>query len=199
VTAVQYIWPVRNKLPSFPWGRYPSGGYHPAYDFAVPTGTAVYAPASGTVIHAGWDDTGYGIAVFIRHATGHISILAHNETLLVKVGQTVRQGQQVSWSDSTGRSSGPHVHWETRTGPGLQRYTAYDPRPYVGAGANYTGAEGNVPTSPSSPSSPGGPTVPSPAWYGTTPGVVIPPAAETITGEAGAVQPRFSPAIVATS
>lgn len=194
MTAIQYIWPVPQR-PLFPWGRYPSGGYHPAYDLPSPTGTAVHAPASGTVIHAGWDDTGYGIAVFIRHATGHISILAHNESLLVVVGQYVKQGQQVSWSDSTGRSSGPHVHWETRTGPGLQRLTAYDPGPYIGAGASFTGpSESGFPTSPSD----GPPSVPSPAWYGTTPGVVIQPAPETLTGQAeGSAQVRFSPSVPA--
>jgi murein DD-endopeptidase MepM/ murein hydrolase activator NlpD len=194
VTAVQYIWPVPQR-PTFAWGRYPSGGYHPAYDLPSPTGTAVHAPASGTVIFAGWDTTGYGYAVFIRHATGHISILAHNQTLLVRVGQYVKQGQQVSWSDSTGHSSGPHVHWETRTGPGLQRLTAYDPGPYIGTGANYTGAEDQIPTS--TPGSPGGPSVPAPAWYGTTPGVVIAPAAETITGIFVGVDARFTPPLVA--
>jgi len=191
VTTVSYIWPVPQR-PNFAWGRYPSGGYHPAYDLPSPTGTAVHAPASGRVIFAGWDSTGYGYAVFIQHATGHISILAHNETLLVKVGDYVKQGQQVSWSDSTGNSSGPHVHWETRTGPGLQRLTAYDPGPYIGAGAEYTGAVGNVPTGPTGPGD-SGPVTPSPAWYGSTPGVVIPPAAETLTGTPGPVEARFSP------
>lgn len=191
--SIQYIWPVPQR-PTFAWGRYPSGGYHPAYDLPSPTGTAVHAPASGTVIHAGWDDSGYGIAVFIKHATGHISILAHNQSVLVRVGQYVKQGQQVSWSDSTGNSTGPHVHWETRTGPGLQRYTAYDPGPYIGAGMEFSGAIDQIPSSPSSPGQP--PAIPSPAWYGTTPGVVIPPAAQTIDGERISAEPRFSPHIM---
>lgn len=195
MATIQYIWPVPQR-PTFPWGRYPSGGYHPAYDLPSPTGTAVHAPASGTVIEAGWDTSGYGLHVRIRHATGHMSILAHNQTLLVKAGQYVKQGQQVSWSDSTGNSSGPHVHWETRTSTtGLQRLTAYDPGPYIGAGAPYSGPD-QVPTTPTSPSDPGGPVTPSPAWYGTTPGVVIAPAAQTLDGAHVATEPRFSPALV---
>lgn len=192
MSGISYIWPVPQR-PTFAWGRYPSGGYHPAYDLPSPTGTAVHAPAAGRIIAAGWDDTGYGLHVRILHSWGHVSILAHNESLLVKVGQMVRQGQQVSWSDSTGNSSGPHVHWETRTSAtGLQRLTAYDPGPYIGAGLSFSGP--SVPTGPSD----GPPVVPSPAWYGNTPGLVIPPAAETITGEAGApAEARFSPVRIA--
>jgi len=193
MVAISYIWPVPQR-PTFAWGRYPSGGYHPAYDLPSPTGTAVHAPQAGYVIEAGWDTTGYGLHVRIRHANGHISILAHNETLLVKAGQYVKQGQQVSWSDSTGRSSGPHVHWETRTGPGLQRLTAYDPGPYIGAGAEFTGA-GTVPTTPRTPAD-GPPTVPSAAWFGSTSGLIIPPGAQNIVGARIAGEARFSPALV---
>lgn len=191
MSLVSYIWPVSVK-PEFPWGRYPSGGYHPAYDFGVGTGTPVHAPASGTIIAAGWDDTGYGEHVRIRHATGHMSILGHNSVLLVSVGQHVEQGGLVSYSGATGKATGPHVHWETRTSvSGFQRDTAYDPGPYVGAGAAFSDQlpqGGNI----------GGPVMPAPAWYGATPGLIIPPAAETITGNReGPAVIRFSPVRIA--
>lgn len=191
MSLVEYIWPV-SVQPEFAWGRYPSGGYHPAYDFGVPTGTNVHAPASGTIVVAGMDDTGYGLHLRIRHATGHMSILAHNSTLLVSVGQHVEQGGLVSISGATGKVTGPHVHWETRTSvTGLQRDTAYDPGPYVGAGLPFKDQlpqGGDI----------GGPVMPSPAWYGTTPGLVIPPAAETITGNpVGPAVARFSPVRIA--
>lgn len=86
--------------------------YHRGVDFAVPSGTPILAAADGVVEHAGWDTTGYGNMVGIKHTgTQYATLYAHNASIQVSVGQTVTQGQQISVSDSTGNSSGPHLHF----------------------------------------------------------------------------------------
>lgn len=194
MTTIYYHWPVPGVRPEFPWGRYPSGGYHPAYDFGVPTGTPVHAPAGGTILATTFDAAGYGIHVRIRHSNGHMSILAHLETKLWSPGSYVRQDDVVGYSDNTGHSSGPHLHWETRTSvTGLQRDTAYDPGPYIRLGLNESPPD---PAYPTSPSAPGGPQPPFDGWSTGEPGIFIDPALQTIAGGDFFTEPRFSPAIV---
>lgn len=89
------------------WGR-----MHPAQDLATPTGTPVHALSSGTVIFSGWSNEGYGYMVKIRYWDGTVSWMAHNSRLLVSVGEKVEPGDTVSYSGSTGNSTGPHVHLE---------------------------------------------------------------------------------------
>lgn len=88
------------------WGR-----MHKGVDWACPTGTTVYASSNGTVVSAGWM-SGYGNCVLISHPDGRMTRYAHNSKLLVTAGQNVSQGQPVALSGSTGRSTGPHVHFE---------------------------------------------------------------------------------------
>jgi hypothetical protein len=128
-----YVWPV-NKRPSFPWGRYPSGGVHRAYDLAVPTGTPVRNPYAGTVIRDGWDGTGYGVHARIAHDDGRgYSILGHMLREVVSVGQRLGQGALIGYSGNTGRSSGPHVHWAVRGNP-YSDASAFDPMKGGGGG-----------------------------------------------------------------
>ncbi len=87
-----------------------------AVDLAAPIGTPVYAAAAGRVIIArssGWNG-GYGRYVVIQHPNGTKTLYAHNSRILVKVGQTVKKGQQIAKMGSTGRSTGSHVHFEVR-------------------------------------------------------------------------------------
>lgn len=84
---------------------------HKGIDWAVPIGTAVVASNAGTVTKAGWA-SGYGYAVYIKHADGRETRYAHLSKVLVKVGQTVAQGQRIALSGNTGRSTGPHLHFE---------------------------------------------------------------------------------------
>ncbi|MFM9371228.1 peptidoglycan DD-metalloendopeptidase family protein [Streptomyces sp. Da 82-17] len=93
-----------------------SSGYHTGTDFVVPTGTPIKAIGEGTVVSAGWSGS-YGNEVVIRHADGHYSQYAHMTSLNVASGQTVSGGQQIGLSGSTGNSTGPHLHFEVRTGP----------------------------------------------------------------------------------
>lgn len=100
-------------------------------DFPVPTGTAVQAVASGRVVSAGWGGA-YGYQVVIRHADGKYSQYAHLSALTVRSGQQVSSGQRIARSGSTGNSSGPHLHFEVRTGPGYG--SDIDPVAYLRSG-----------------------------------------------------------------
>lgn len=85
--------------------------FHSGIDFPVPVGTAVRAAGGGLVIYAG-PRTAYGITVEIDHGSGVVTRYAHNSAVTVKVGDVVRAGDVVAKSGATGRSTGPHVHFE---------------------------------------------------------------------------------------
>lgn len=105
-----YIWPAEGVLTSgygYRWGR-----MHRGIDIAAPVGTPVVAAAPGVVITSGWNDGGYGNLVEIQHPDGSITLYAHNNRNLVRVGQQVDQGQQIAEMGSTGYSTGPHSHFE---------------------------------------------------------------------------------------
>lgn len=88
---------------------------HGAIDWAVPIGTSVAASNAGTVAFAGWA-SGYGYAVYINHEDGKQTRYGHLSKVLVKAGQTVSQGEKIALSGNTGRSTGPHLHFEIRIG-----------------------------------------------------------------------------------
>jgi murein DD-endopeptidase MepM/ murein hydrolase activator NlpD len=97
-------------------GSHWASGHHTGQDFLVPTGTAVHAVAAGKVVTAGWGGS-YGYQVVIRHPDGHYSQYGHLSQISVKVGQQVNEGQRIARSGSTGNATGPHLHFEIRTGP----------------------------------------------------------------------------------
>jgi murein DD-endopeptidase MepM/ murein hydrolase activator NlpD len=105
-----FIWPARGQLSSpygWRWGR-----MHYGIDIAADIGTPIYAAAPGVVITAGWDDGGYGNLVEIKHPNGAITVYAHNDQIYVRQGQQVAQGETIAAMGSTGRSTGPHLHFE---------------------------------------------------------------------------------------
>lgn len=111
-----YIRPVSGGRLSSGFGgrKAPTKGastYHKGVDWAVPTGTAVMASSGGTVLKAGWG-SGYGYVVYIDHGDGRQTRYAHLSKVLVKAGQKVVQGQKIALSGNTGRSTGPHLHFE---------------------------------------------------------------------------------------
>ncbi len=111
-----YIKPISGGRLSSNFGRRsaPTRGastYHKGVDWATPTGTAVMASSGGTVVRAGWG-SGYGYVVYIRHPDGRETRYAHLSKVLVKTGETVKQGQKIALSGNTGRSTGPHLHFE---------------------------------------------------------------------------------------
>jgi murein DD-endopeptidase MepM/ murein hydrolase activator NlpD len=108
-----------------------SKGYHTGVDFPVPTGTSVKAVGAGNVVSAGFAGS-YGYQVVIRHADGKYTQYAHLSALTVREGQKVDSGQRIGRSGSTGNSTGPHLHFEVRTGPGFG--SDVDPLAYLRAG-----------------------------------------------------------------
>ncbi|MFD4628358.1 transglycosylase family protein [Streptomyces sp. NPDC058284] len=107
-----------------------SKGYHTGVDFPVSTGTSVKSVAAGRVVSAGWGGS-YGYQVVIRHADGKYSQYGHLSALSVRAGQQVGAGQRIARSGSTGNSTGPHLHFEVRTGPGFG--SDVDPLAYLRA------------------------------------------------------------------
>ncbi|MGX1886705.1 M23 family metallopeptidase [Streptomyces sp. NPDC055287] len=93
-----------------------SSGYHTGVDFSASSGTPVKAVGAGTVVSAGWSGA-YGNEVVIKHDDGRYSQYAHLSSLAVSSGQSVSGGTQIGLSGSTGNSTGPHLHFEIRTGP----------------------------------------------------------------------------------
>lgn len=86
---------------------------HEGVDYMIPSGTPIYASAGGVVVYADYHPQ-YGNMVEIDHGKDIVTRYAHSSKLLVKVGQMVRRGQEIALSGSTGRSTGPHLHFEVR-------------------------------------------------------------------------------------
>ena len=107
-------------------GYYSSGRFHGAIDYAVSSGTPVYAAADGVVLSVGNLTYSYGTHVIIQHANGLQTIYGHGTAGSVSVspGQIVSQGQVIMKSGSTGNSSGPHLHFEVRRSPYNYSYRA---------------------------------------------------------------------------
>jgi murein DD-endopeptidase MepM/ murein hydrolase activator NlpD len=102
--------------------------FHSGMDFSAPTGVAVQASAAGTVIHAG-SNGGYGNMIEIKHASGWTSRYAHLSKILVQEGDAVEAGATIGAIGSTGRSTGPHLHFEVRKSD-----AAHDPAPFLRMG-----------------------------------------------------------------
>ena len=117
-TPPTYIKPLSGGRQTSGFGRRkaPTKGAstnHRAIDWATPTGTAIWASSGGTVTVAGWQ-SGYGYVVYINHPDGNQTRYGHLSKILVSVGQQVKQGQKIALSGNTGRSTGPHLHFELR-------------------------------------------------------------------------------------
>ncbi|MFG2929149.1 transglycosylase family protein [Streptomyces achromogenes] len=112
-------------------GSHWSKGYHTGVDFLVPTGTSVRAVAAGRVVAAGWGGS-YGYQVVLRHADGRYTQYAHLSAISVRAGQDVTAGRRIGRSGSTGNVTGPHLHFEVRTGPDFG--SDVDPLAYLRAG-----------------------------------------------------------------
>lgn len=120
-----FIWPVSGKVKitsnfGARWGR-----MHEGIDIGLPIGTPIKAAKSGKVTLSGWS-SGYGYAVFIKHDNDTITRYGHNSKLLVKKDQFVYQGQVIALSGNSGRSNGPHLHFEIRI-----KNRAVNPRKYL--------------------------------------------------------------------
>lgn len=85
---------------------------HTGLDFAAPIGTPIYATGNGTVIEANYDAGGYGYHVIIDHGYGYQSLYGHMFKIKAHLGQQVKRGEVIGWIGSTGKSTGPHCHYE---------------------------------------------------------------------------------------
>jgi len=85
---------------------------HPGLDFAAPAGTPIYATANGTVEFAGNRGDGYGNNVIINHGYGYKTLFGHMFKIKARSGQRVTRGEVIGWVGSTGKSTGPHCHYE---------------------------------------------------------------------------------------
>lgn len=114
-TGTRLLWPLESRRIS-QYYKY----RHQALDIATPVGSRIWASDDGIVIKAGCGSSGcrrdYGYYIIIDHGNGLQTLYAHNSRLLVSVGQRVKRGEQISFSGNTGRSTGPHLHFEVRGG-----------------------------------------------------------------------------------
>ncbi len=114
----------------FGWRVHPVTGerrLHKGVDFAAPTGTPIFAAADGMVTDAGWTDGGYGNIVELRHSDGSVTLYAHTNRVYVSKGQVVNKGQAIAEVGTTGRSTGPHLHFEVQP----DGRNAVDPMDYL--------------------------------------------------------------------
>jgi murein DD-endopeptidase MepM/ murein hydrolase activator NlpD len=131
-TISNFTLPITGALISsgFGWRVHPVTGerrLHKGIDFAAPTGTPIFAAADGMVTDAGWTDGGYGNIVELRHSDGSVTLYAHTNRVYVSKGQVVNKGQAIAEVGTTGRSTGPHLHFEVQP----DGKNAVDPMDYL--------------------------------------------------------------------
>lgn len=108
--AGRFNWPTISRRIS----QYFRGWRHTGLDIPAPTGQPVYAAEGGVVITSGWSNGGYGYYIIIDHGNGVQTLYGHNSRLSVERGDRVVKGQVIGSVGSTGRSTGPHIHFEVR-------------------------------------------------------------------------------------
>jgi murein DD-endopeptidase MepM/ murein hydrolase activator NlpD len=120
----RFAWPVRGRVISR-FGVKPNGLHNDGINIAVKRGTAVRAAENGVVVYAGNELRGFGNLLLLRHKGGWLTAYGHNQSLAVKVGDVVRQGQPIARSGSTGNISQPQLHFEIRKGRRAVNPTRY--------------------------------------------------------------------------
>lgn len=121
-----YRWPLEAGIVSSEFGQMRMGTPHHGIDIAAEMGIPVYAAGAGEVIYAGDKLSGYGNVVILRHDQKTTTLYGHNRELKVRTGQEVKTDQVIALLGSTGRSTGPHVHFEIR-----QNEAPANPRSYL--------------------------------------------------------------------
>ncbi|GAB4142781.1 MAG: hypothetical protein Fur0024_5450 [Patescibacteria group bacterium] len=112
LSSGNWYWPMSGKLTQY-FGRTNFNPNHTGIDIATKSGTQIRAAKSGKVTNAGWK-TGYGNLVIIDHGGGYVTYYAHLSAFKVSVGDKVEKGDVIGLEGSTGRSTGPHLHFEIR-------------------------------------------------------------------------------------
>lgn len=119
------LWPVSGRINSSFGPR--GASFHDGIDIAAPEGTPILAIERGEVVYSD-ELRGYGNIVIVRHASGIMSVYAHNQVNLVREGQQVERGTVVARVGSTGRVTGPHLHFEIRKNNAAQDPLRYLPQ-----------------------------------------------------------------------
>lgn len=119
--------PYGRPLGGYTWMRGFIPGYHDGVDLAGRTDQPVLAAGAGTVVYAGWNNNGYGRVVVIAHS-GSFSLYGHLNSINVRCGQYVEQGEAIGSMGNTGNSSGTHLHFEVRD----VNFNPLNPQNYVG-------------------------------------------------------------------
>lgn len=110
----QWLSPVKGK-PWFGFGQeYKNGGYHQGLDWAIPSGTQILAPAGGKVLEYGFQEDGFGNHLRVQFDNGTYGILGHLASAALKAGDVFTAGQLLALSGNSGKSTGDHLHFETR-------------------------------------------------------------------------------------
>ncbi|MDQ6989114.1 MAG: M23 family metallopeptidase [Mariprofundaceae bacterium] len=123
-SKVKLSWPVKGKVTSRFGPR--NNRMHDGIDVGANEGVSIHAAAAGEVVYADSRLSGYGNLIIVRHSSDMFTAYAHNKVNLVKRGDKVKSGQRIAYVGSTGRASGPHLHFEVRRGE-----TAVDPLAYL--------------------------------------------------------------------
>jgi murein DD-endopeptidase MepM/ murein hydrolase activator NlpD/Flp pilus assembly pilin Flp len=111
---ISLVWPASGRISQRAWAC------HHAIDVAAPLGVPIYAAAGGEVVVADYTEyPGYGRMVVIRHAGGYQTLYGHLSVSYVRPGEYVAQGEVIGRMGSTGRSTGPHLHFEVSRGSWL--------------------------------------------------------------------------------
>ncbi len=111
----RFIWPTTSRKIN----QYFRGRYHTGVDIEGDYSSPIYAAAAGRVVYAAYDSSGYGLHVVIDHGNGYETLYGHASKVFVSRGDSVSQGETIAMIGSTGRSTGPHVHFEIRIGGGF--------------------------------------------------------------------------------
>ena len=125
-TSSKFAWPVRGAIVS-EFGAGELGRRNDGINIAAPAGTAVRAAADGEVVYRGAELDGFGNLLLIRHDGGYVTAYAHNDAMLVRKGDKVRQGQAIAKVGQTGAVTSPQLHFEIR-----QQLKAVDPMTFLG-------------------------------------------------------------------
>ena len=126
------VWPVRLAKVSSRYGMR-DGRFHSGVDIYKPLGTPVLAAHTGKVIYSGDSGTDYGTMIILK-GKGLITVYAHNDENLVKVGDAVTQGDEIGRVGESGNATGPHVHFETRITTPEGRVLTVDPQVFFPKG-----------------------------------------------------------------
>lgn len=120
----KFVWPIRGAITSAFGIR--SSARHQGIDISSPEGKPFVAAAPGKVIYSDNKLAGYGNLIIIKHKGDYATVYAHAREMLVRKGELVEQGQTIGRVGHTGRSSGPHLHFEVRL-----KNVAYDPKKFL--------------------------------------------------------------------